>query len=77
MSDAADTSKVSAGEGTYAEKIAACGCRGVPEGQHIVGCPQAMVEEATRCSACGFRTSTERDHCGLCGTPKTEQRRPE
>lgn len=55
----------------YAQRVHACGCRGVPDGQHIPPCPYCATPEARRCEPCGMRTATDPDGaCGRCGLPK-------
>lgn len=54
----------------YSERIAACGCRGVPDGQHLPGCPEHQSREAPICSGCGYRAAIEEGRCGICGTAR-------
>jgi hypothetical protein len=56
--------------GLYAERLARCGCRCVPDGQHLPGCPYHRVSPAPVCAACGYRAATEDGCCGICGTPR-------
>lgn len=51
----------------YSQRSAPCGCRGVPTGQHLPGCPHCASGEAPRCERCGLRARTEAGRCGICG----------
>jgi hypothetical protein len=54
----------------YGERLAGCGCRGVPDGQHLPGCPHHRACRVPTCAACGYRAATEEGCCGICGTPR-------
>ncbi len=75
--DALDTAKVAPAAGTFSERVAPCGCRGVPDGQHVADrCGSATrsgmtnVSEAPMCSACHYRGVTYHGVCPFCGTPR-------
>lgn len=51
----------------WSARIAPCGCRGVPDDQHVPGCPLNTATTAPRCENCGFRAATEGGRCGICG----------
>lgn len=68
MSDAPDTGRVQAGDGTYAEKYNRCGCRSVPEGTHLPDCRYYVGgSTARKCKECGYRSKAEHDVCSFCG----------
>jgi hypothetical protein len=52
----------------YSQRLSACGCRGVPEGQHLPGCDRHRGAEAHECRRCGYRAATEGGCCAICGT---------
>ena len=59
--------------GLYAERVHPCGCRGVPEGQHLGGCSSAAaVREAPCCRICGYRVAPAAGHCPTCGAELAE-----
>lgn len=75
--DAPDTGAVSPDRGVYATKRQPCGCKGVPVGQHLHGCPtgKGCGNYADRCPVCGYRTATivvsdSVRRCGGCGAVK-------
>lgn len=53
--------------GLYSQRVAACGCRGVPDGQHLPGCVEHHSREAPICGGCGYRAAVEEGRCGICG----------
>ena len=68
--DAPDTSAVQ-GTAPYWNRVAPCGCRSVPDGQHVPPCAHCTTPEAKKCPVCGIRTATDADGaCGRCGRPK-------
>jgi hypothetical protein len=56
--------------GLYAERLAWCGCRSLPDGQHVPSCPYDRASLAPVCAGCGYRAATEEGCCGICGTPR-------
>ncbi|HVX32885.1 MAG TPA: hypothetical protein VHA80_07065 [Solirubrobacterales bacterium] len=56
--------------GLYGERVAGCGCRGVPDGRHVPGCVRNRTTPAPVCEACVLRAATEAGCCGICGTPR-------
>lgn len=54
----------------YGERVAACGCWGIPEGHHVPGCPSSATPPAPLCDLCGYRARTEDGCCGTCGEPR-------
>lgn len=68
-----DTAAVAPDRGVFATRVAGCGCRGLPTGQHMPGCSTGMgsATHALKCRSCGYRTATlPGRHCGLCGAVK-------
>lgn len=67
---------VKPGRGTYSEREQPCGCRGVPEGQHVAtkcgDYPSTTrgVAVARECLHCGYRSKTEHGRCAFCGEEK-------
>ncbi len=51
----------------YSQRVAPCGCRSVPAGQHLPGCSECSTEDAPHCERCGLRARTEAGCCGICG----------
>jgi hypothetical protein len=51
----------------YSARRAPCGCRGMPEGQHLPACERHRGSEAPRCRRCGFRAATDEGRCAICG----------
>jgi hypothetical protein len=54
----------------YSRRLAPCGCRGLPDGQHLAGCDRHRATEAPECRRCGYRAATEGDRCTVCGTSR-------
>ncbi len=54
----------------YSQRRAPCGCRGVPDGQHLPGCAHSTTKPAPQCASCGRRARTEAGCCGICGAPR-------
>lgn len=52
----------------YSRRRAACGCAGVPDGQHLPGCELHAAVWAPSCPACGYRSAIDDGRCGICGT---------
>lgn len=71
---------VAPGRDTYSERVAECGCRGVPDGQHIAGCRELKLlgrktPRALHCRSCNHLSadvvSGGYTRCGICGSVKT------
>lgn len=54
----------------YSARQAPCGCRGLPEGQHLPGCESQAGAEAPECRRCGYRAATDQGRCAICGTSR-------
>lgn len=55
----------------YSDRRAPCGCRGLPEGQHLPCCERhGGGADAPQCRRCGFRAATDEGRCAICGTPR-------
>ncbi len=54
----------------YSRRLAPCGCRGLPDGQHLAGCDRRRAAEAPECQRCGYRAATEGGRCAVCGTSR-------
>jgi len=54
----------------YSARRAPCGCRGLPDGQHLPGCDRHRGSEAPECRRCGFRAATDEGRCAICGTSR-------
>lgn len=73
--EALDTAEVRPAAGTFSERVAPCGCRGVPDGQHVANqCGYSIGEprlgEAPRCARCNLRGKTVSGLCPFCGQPR-------
>jgi hypothetical protein len=54
----------------YSRRLAPCGCRGLPDGQHLARCDSHRAAEAPECRRCGYRAATEGGRCAVCGTSR-------
>ena len=54
----------------WSVRTSRCGCRGVPDGQHLPGCRENATSPAPKCSRCGHHGKTESGRCGICGFPR-------
>lgn len=56
----------------FAFREQACGCRGVPDGVHVAGCPkqEPPTRDAPRCENCGLRGRPIAGVCPHCGLKK-------
>jgi hypothetical protein len=56
----------------YFQRTQPCGCRGVPDGQHLPGCEHSTTRPAAICGACGLRGVHLLNVCPHCGTPQED-----
>jgi hypothetical protein len=56
----------------YSQRRAPCGCSGVPDGQHLPGCPHCKTGGAPLCERCGYRARTDEGRCGICGADRDD-----
>lgn len=53
--------------GTYGARVNECGCRSVPESQHVPGCTGNDTRSAPQCENCGYRGRWDHGVCPHCG----------
>lgn len=64
--DAPDTAQVK-GTADYFNRVLPCGCRSVPDAQHLPGCPHNNTPDAMECTVCGLRSEARLGVCDHCG----------